>query len=123
MFSTALPPSICAAAARAIDIIETEPDRRTRLLQRAADLRTQLLAAGIPTPSGLTGPILPVLLQSSERAVEVARQLELAGFLVGAIRPPTVPPGTSRLRITLCSGHSEDDVRHLAEALTSILQN
>jgi 7-keto-8-aminopelargonate synthetase-like enzyme len=123
VFSTALPPAICAAAAKAIDIIETEPDRRIRLLQRAADLRTRLLAAGIPMPSGLTGPIVPVLLQSPERAVDVARQLEQAGFLVGAIRPPTVPPGTSRLRITLCSGHTEQDVGYLAEALKSILQN
>jgi 8-amino-7-oxononanoate synthase len=121
VFSTALPPAVCAAAAQAIEIIAAEPERRHRLLQLAAGLRSRLVAAGINTPAGAVGPIVPVLLQTPEQSMQVARQLEQAGILVGAIRPPSVPPGTSRLRITLCSGHSSSDVDRLAETLIKIL--
>ncbi len=123
VFSTALPPAVCAAAEQAIEIIETEPDRRQRLLQFGAELRSRLAAAGIDTATHAIGPIVPVILQTPERAVQVAQALERAGFLVGAIRPPTVPPGTSRLRITLSSGHERSDVERLADALTTTLKN
>ena len=122
IYSTALPPAVCAAAEQAIEIIETEPERRQRLLQRAAELRTRLVTAGINTVAHAIGPIVPIILQTPERAVQVAGELERAGFLVGAIRPPTVPAGTSRLRITLCRGHSSADVERLAEALKGSLR-
>jgi 8-amino-7-oxononanoate synthase len=67
------------------------------------------------------GPIVPIILHSPERAVQVARQLEDAGFLVGAIRPPTVPEGTSRLRITVTSGHEMSDIDRLVVALEQAL--
>jgi 8-amino-7-oxononanoate synthase len=123
MFSTALPPAVCAAAEQAIEIIEIEPDRRRRLLQLGALLRSRLAAAGIDAATQAIGPIVPVILRTAERAVEVAQELERAGFLVGAIRPPTVPLGTSRLRITLSSGHESSDVERLADALTAALKN
>ena len=117
VFSTALPPSICAAAAEAIRLIENEPERRQRLLQSAAEFRRQIVDAGIATVPHALGPIVPVILHTPERAMQVARQLEDEGFLVGAIRPPTVPPGTSRLRITLSSGHDPADIERLVTAL------
>jgi 8-amino-7-oxononanoate synthase len=117
MFSTALPPAVCAAATEAIRIIEEEPARRARLLELAAMLRAGLTAHSIETVRGAVGPIVPVILQTPERAVEVARRLEESGFLVGAIRPPTVPQGTSRLRITLSSGHDPADIERLIAAL------
>ena len=122
IFSTALPPSVCAAAGAAIEIIETEPFRRERLLHLAVELRRRLSTAGIETVRNSTGPIVPVLLQTPDRAMHVARQLEANGFLVGAIRPPTVPQGTSRLRITLSSAHTEADVERLVAALKSSLR-
>lgn len=121
IFSTALPPSICASAAEAIRLIETEPDRRQRLLRSAAELRRKIVDAGIDTNPHAVGPIVPVMLHTPERAVQVARQLEEQGFLVGAIRPPTVPQGTSRLRITLSSGHEPADIDRLVTALVSAL--
>jgi 8-amino-7-oxononanoate synthase len=123
IFSTALPPSICAAATEAIRIIETEPERRQRLLHTAADLRHRLVDAGIETVPHAAGPIVPVILHTPERAIQVARQLEAAGFLVGAIRPPTVPQGTSRLRITLSSGHEPADIDRLVAALAVALES
>ena len=121
IFSTALPPSICAAATEAIRLIETEPERRQRLLQLAVQLRRKIVAAGIETVPHAVGPIVPVMLHTPERAVQVARQLEEEGFLVGAIRPPTVPQGTSRLRITLSSGHDPGDIDRLVAALEAAL--
>jgi 8-amino-7-oxononanoate synthase len=122
IFSTALPPSICAAAIEAIRIIETEPERRQRLLQLAAGLRRKIVDAGIETVPQAVGPIVPVILHTPERALQVARQLEEQGFLVGAIRPPTVPHGTSRLRITLCSAHEPADIDRLVAALVAALK-
>lgn len=117
MFSTALPPAICAAAAQAIQIIADEPQRRARLLELSSAFRASLTARGINTVAAAAGPIVPVILETPERAVQVARRLEESGFLVGAIRPPTVPQGTSRLRITVSSGHQPADLDRLVTAL------
>jgi 7-keto-8-aminopelargonate synthetase-like enzyme len=84
IYSTALPPAACAAAAAAIDIIVAEPERRARLRELSMRFREQLAAAEIPTIAGSTGPIVPVVLGSPERAMQVAGQLEERGFLVGA---------------------------------------
>ena len=117
MFSTALPPAVCAAAIAALEIIAAEPERRERLHALAAGLRQRLQAAGIRTVPHSTGPIVPIVMGLPEQAVGAARRLEEAGFLVAAIRPPTVPRGTSRLRISLTCGHSDDDIERLARAL------
>ncbi len=119
IYSTALPPSVCAAATAAIEIIQAEPIRRERLLQTAADFRRQLAAAGIETPLNSASPIIPILLHDADRAMEIAAKLETKGFLVGAIRPPTVPADTSRLRITLSYAHTSADVERLVVALTA----
>ncbi len=118
IFSTALPPSICAAASVAIDIIESEPFRRETVLSLTEYLRNKLIAAGLQTiPNGIA-PIVPVLLDDPQRAVEVSQQLQTAGFLVPAIRPPTVPQGTSRLRISLSTLHTKKDVDLLLDVLS-----
>lgn len=122
MFSTALPPSACAAASASIEISETEPWRRQRLRDLGIKLREQFAAAGIETPHGLTGPIVPVILKSPDRVIEVARELEARGHLVASIRPPTVPRDTSRLRISLSAGHTNEDLQGLTQALTESLQ-
>ena len=123
IFSTALPPSVCAAACRAIEIIQQEPWRRQRLLALAERLRGGVNEAGLSTiPNGI-GPIVPVLLNNPTTAVSAARLLEDRGFLVAAIRPPTVPPGTSRLRITLSCAHSEEDIAYLLQALSVVLKS
>ncbi|MBT6155937.1 MAG: 8-amino-7-oxononanoate synthase [Planctomycetaceae bacterium] len=117
MFSTALPPSACAAAIAAIDIIEQEPERRQRLLETCDTFRKKLITAGLDVPEGGIGPIMPIILNDPERAVAAASELEEAGFLVAAIRPPTVPTGTSRLRITVTAGHGDETVDKLFHSL------
>lgn len=115
IFSTALPPSACAAALTALEIIQREPLRRQHLLARSEHLRQQLTAQGSPLPAGGCGPILPVILGDADRTVAAAARLEAAGLLVPAIRPPTVPSGTSRLRISLSAVHTEEDIDALCQ--------
>jgi len=123
IFSTALPPAVCAAAAEAVRIIETEPQRRQQLLDMSTQLRRRITDAEIETVPHAVGPIVPVIVHTPERAIQIARQLEDAGFLVAAIRPPTVPQGTSRLRISLSSGHEPADIDRLASALAVALKS
>jgi 8-amino-7-oxononanoate synthase len=120
IYSTALPAAACAAAAMALDIIESEPERRARLLANSATFRGMLSATSIETVPNSTGPIVPVVLHTPDRALAIAERLEEQGYLVGAIRPPTVPEGTSRLRITLSSAHSRADIATLAEQLGTL---
>ena len=118
IYSTALPPAICAAAVAAIDIISAEPSRRERLTNASTSFRDQLRAAGVEPLSGSVGPIVPVVLNEPEAAVRVSDQLEQQGFIVGAIRPPTVPRGTSRLRIVVTTAHTDDDLTRLSIAVS-----
>ena len=121
IFSTALPPSVCAAACAAVEIIENEPWRRDHLKMLSDRLRRGIGEIGLPMPPGEMGPIVPVVLHDAAAVLHVAERLQQRGVLVAAIRPPTVPPGTSRLRITLSCAHSEADVSHLLEALSEIV--
>ena len=118
IYSTALPPAICAAAVAAIDIIAAEPSRRERLTNASASFRDQLRAAGVEPLSGSVGPIVPVVMNEPEAAVRVSDHLEQQGFLVGAIRPPTVPRGTSRLRIVVTAAHTNDDLTRLSTSVS-----
>jgi len=120
IFTTAPPAAICAAALAALEIIRRQPRRRRRLLALAEGLRADLRSAGLDT-GGSVSQIIPVVIGSPGEALRVSRELYEAGFLVPAIRPPTVAPNTSRLRISLCSGHDERDLKRLAEALPRAL--
>ena len=114
IFSTAAPASAAAAASAALDICAgPEGDRRrTRLRELSALLDTTMPAA-----------ILPVVLGGEDEALRAAEVLESLGFLVPAIRPPTVPKGTSRLRVTLSAGHDAETVRQLAGHLQCFRQD
>jgi 8-amino-7-oxononanoate synthase len=116
IFSTALAPPSAAAATRAVAIVQSEPQRRSHVLALAEQLRQQLNDLGYPvTPSRCQ--IVPVMVGEPGTALELSRRLEKLGFLVPAIRPPSVPEGTSRLRISLTAGHSAEDIERLVEAL------
>lgn len=116
VFTTALPPASIAAALAALDLIESDPALRERPMQLARRFCARL---GLPTP---TSPIIPIVLGHADSALAASRALQEDGFLVAAIRPPTVPEGTARLRITISAAHSEADMDRLAAALQSILQ-
>ena len=117
IYSTALPPAICAASCKALEIIQAEPDRRRLLHANAEFLRMEL--QNIPGISVVesSGPIIPVILKDPDLTMQIAAELQQAGFLVGAIRPPTVPEGTSRLRISITCAHQRDDLERFLKAL------
>ena len=117
IYSTALPPALCAAALAALEIIQSEPSRRERLLELSKSFRDQLQLEGVEWLAGSVGPIVPIVLNEPQAAMKVADRLLKAGYLVGAIRPPTVPRGTSRLRVTLHSGIPEEVVAALARQI------
>jgi 8-amino-7-oxononanoate synthase len=116
IFSTALAPPLAAAARRAVAIVGQEPARRALLLDHAAYLRDSLREAGHDVGRS-TSHIVPVVVGEPEAAVALSRRLQAKGLLVPAIRPPSVPPGTARIRISLTAGHERADVDRLIEAL------
>jgi 8-amino-7-oxononanoate synthase len=116
VYSTALPASSVAAALAALDIIEAEPERVALPLARARQFTDAL---GLPPAQSA---IVPIVVGEARRALALSAALEEAGFLVGAIRPPTVPPGTSRLRITFSAAHAPEQVTALANALRPLLE-
>jgi 7-keto-8-aminopelargonate synthetase-like enzyme len=120
MFSTALPPAVCASAAEATRLIVERPEARTRLNRTADTLRERLRASGLDVPGDAGVPIVPVLLGEPDRAVAAGAELNRRGFAVGVIRSPTVPRGTSRLRVSLSAIHAPGDVDSLAESLIEV---
>lgn len=115
IYATGLPPTVVAASIAGLDIIASDallcaaPLRRARAFAAALDL---------PVPQS---PIVPLIVGESGVALEASAALEAHGFLVTAIRPPTVPDGTARLRVTFTAAHREEDVRRLAEAVSAVL--
>jgi 8-amino-7-oxononanoate synthase len=116
IFSTALAPPTAAAARRAVRIVEEEPERRGRALALAAGLRERLRGLGCDVGRSCC-QIIPVIVGDARAAVRLSRRLEADGLLVPAIRPPSVPEGAARLRVSVTAGHSEEDVERLAAAL------
>lgn len=119
IFSTAQSPAVIGAARAALAIVQQEPARRHHLLSCAARLRQELLQAGFEVLPSET-PILGVVLGEAEVAVAFARELEAEGIYAPAIRPPTVPQGTSRIRLTLTAAHTQDDVDRVVHAFCSV---
>lgn len=117
IYSTALPPAICAAAFKALEVIQAEPDRRRLLHEQSTFLRTELQERPTVSVPPSSGPIIPIILKDPDLTMSVAADLEGAGFLVGAIRPPTVPKGTSRLRVSITCAHQRDDLERFLKAL------
>ncbi|MDX1380307.1 MAG: 8-amino-7-oxononanoate synthase [Xanthomonadales bacterium] len=118
LFDTAMPPAVAAAARAALGIIREEPQRRARLSARIEQFRAGAAETGIDLlPSD--SPIQPVVAGDAPTALTWSGRLWEAGFLVPAIRPPTVPVGQSRLRVTLSSEHEATHVDQLLEALNA----
>lgn len=116
IFTTALPPAVAAASRASLNVLRAEPQRREKLTSLITHFRREALALGLELLPSDT-PIQPVLLGSNARALAWSAALETKGFLVGAIRPPTVPVGSARLRITFSAAHELMDVDGLLQAL------
>jgi 8-amino-7-oxononanoate synthase len=116
IYTTALPQPVAAATRAALSLVRAEGWRRERLQTLTRRFRARARAGGVPLMDSPT-PIQPVLLGSAAAALSAQAQLARAGFLVVAIRPPTVPAGAARLRVALSAAHTEAQVDALADAL------
>lgn len=108
IYTTSLPPASAAAALAALDIIESDPGLCAAPLAKA---RAFTRAANLPQAQS---PIVPIILGEPEAALDASRRLEAEGFLVVAIRPPTVPAGTARLRLAFSAGQPDEEIARLA---------
>ena len=120
IFTTAMPPAIAAATRASLKLVQADNWRREKLSsliqqfkQGAGELGLEMMASDTP--------IQPILIGGTEKAVEISNQLKKQGILVTAIRPPTVPEGTSRLRVTLSAQHTEKDITQLLDSLDNVI--
>lgn len=109
IYSTALPPAVVAAAIAALDLIERDPGYAALPLAKARAFTRRI---GLPNA---TSPIVPVVVGEADAALAASRMLEAEGYLVVAIRPPTVADGTARLRFTFTPAHSDADIERVAD--------
>jgi 8-amino-7-oxononanoate synthase len=121
IYSTATPPAVAAAARRALHKLATENWRREALGERIARFRQRCAEHQVPLNDSQT-PIQIVPVGDNRQALALSEALEASGYLVVAIRPPTVPVGSARLRITLSSAHQPQDIERLARCLGSLIQ-
>lgn len=119
VYSTAMPPALAAAACAAVRLARTENWRREKLAASIARFREGALQLGFGLNDSST-PIQPIVLGDAARTLCAAAALESRGILVAAIRPPSVPTGKSRLRITLSAAHEDHDIDRLLDALAHI---
>jgi len=117
-YTTALPPAVAAASLEALALVREEPQRRHYLTQLISRFRRGAQQLDLPLMASRSA-IQPLLVGDAGRAVGLSERLRQRGFLIGAIRPPTVPAGTSRLRITLSAAHTEEQVDRLLDQLAA----
>ena len=121
IFTTAPMPALAGALNAALDIVAAEPERRSEVHRKARLLRGALLASGNPV-SAHSSPIVPLTVGANDAAVAMQEALLAEGFDCRAIRPPTVPPGTSRLRVTVRSPVADQDLLRFAGVAGRLLQ-
>ncbi|AKX53500.1 8-amino-7-oxononanoate synthase [Thiopseudomonas alkaliphila] len=116
IYTTSQPPAVACASLKSLELIQTEGWRREHLNQLIAQFRATLIAANIPLMNSHT-PIQPVVVGDSAQAMQLSAKLREQGIIVGAIRPPTVPAGSARLRITLTAAHTTEQVQRVTDSL------
>ncbi|HEU0006131.1 MAG TPA: 8-amino-7-oxononanoate synthase [Terriglobia bacterium] len=122
IFATALPPSAAGAALESLRLLSEEPLRREALWRNFGALKSRLSDSGFDVAASET-PILPLTFGTEAAALRTSERLAERGYFVPAIRPPSVPKGTSRLRITLCATHLSEEVEGLAKELSELAQD
>ncbi|HVM61529.1 MAG TPA: 8-amino-7-oxononanoate synthase [Verrucomicrobiae bacterium] len=120
IYSTALPPAVCAAAAAAVELVMSSAgqERRDRLWRNVSEMKNGLSALGVQNES--RSPIIPIVIGDEKAAVDISGRLFERGIFVPAIRFPTVPKGKARLRVTVTAAHTEDDIRQFLTCLQSV---
>jgi 8-amino-7-oxononanoate synthase len=120
IFSTALPPPAVAAAMAALELLREQPRRVEKLQRNAAVLREALTESGMPVEAGET-PIVPLIVGDAEAAVKACERALERGVFAQAIRPPTVPAGTSRLRLAVMASHTKSELREAGRTLAAVV--
>jgi 7-keto-8-aminopelargonate synthetase-like enzyme len=115
IYTTGLPPASCGASLGGLEVLSKEPGRVARLSALSRSVQEGLRAAGFRVPD-VPGPIVPVHVGENATALRMSERLLEEGLLVVAIRPPTVPKGTARLRVSLSSSHTQEEVERLLAA-------
>lgn len=119
IYTTAPPPAMAAAASAALAIIQQDPQRRIKLWRNREFLYNGLVAMGFQL-TNTQSPILPIIVKNPELAVQMSHRLRKEGVWIPAVRPPTVPKGTSRLRLTVTADHSIDQIEIALRALQKV---
>ncbi len=122
IYTTALPPAIAHATVTSLELIKTEAWRREQLQTLVKQFRSGAQQLGLRLASSTT-PIQPLLIGDAGEAMRISQQLQQQGILISAIRPPTVPDNTARLRITFSANHSAQHIEQLLSALDSIIKH
>jgi 7-keto-8-aminopelargonate synthetase-like enzyme len=119
IYTTGMPPAVAAASQRALEIMHEEPHRRRQLWEHTRDFRREVQRCGFDVSRSET-PIIPIVVGEAALAVTFARRLFAKGIFVAAIRPPSVPQGTARLRLTLMATHTRWQLEQTWEQLEQI---
>ena len=119
IYTSALPPDACAAATAALGLIETRSDLRNGLWRNVHAVQSALRDLGFDL-MGSQSQIVPILIGDTERTMAISDRLFREGIYLSGIRPPTVPEGESRLRLTLMADHSKEDITRLIDALADV---
>jgi len=120
IFTTAAPPALAAAIGASLDVIADEPDRRSQLMDRVRRLRSAMAVSGLPVPAAFS-QIVPIVIGDNERALGAAAALQAQGFDVRAIRPPSVAPGTARLRVSVNVALTDEAIDSFVRALATVV--
>ncbi len=119
IYTTALPPAVCAASIAGLELIQKNPSLRTSLWKNIHYLRDGLCKLNLNVISS-ESPIIPILIGDADKAVVISKLLYEKGILIPAIRPPTVPVNSSRLRMTVMSTHTREDMERLLDVLSNV---
>ena len=120
VYTTAQPAAVAAASLASLILVRTENWRREKLQTLIEQFRKGAAELGIATMNSLT-PIQPIMIGDDKKAIVIGQELESRGFLLGVIRTPTVPLGSARLRVTLSTNHTEQNIKQLLEALEDVI--
>jgi 8-amino-7-oxononanoate synthase len=120
IYSTSLPPAVIGASRAALSIVQTEPDLRRQLQTKVALFKECLIQGGLSQPLG-PSQIIPLVVGDSARAVAIARRLKEHSIYATAVRPPTVPEGSARIRFSITRHHQPADLRRTAKSILSVI--
>jgi 7-keto-8-aminopelargonate synthetase-like enzyme len=119
IFTTALPPAVCAVSSRAIELVQQHPELRQKLKDNINFLRNGLRSIGFTIANDPT-PIIPVIIGDADKTMQLSSMLFERGIFVSGIRPPSVPEGTSRLRMTVTAAHTRQMLEKVLEAMKQV---